>query len=310
MTPAPPYYHGTASPDIRRFRTEIPTQRGIIAGHFTTDPKFANTFVPVVAREGEAQTVYPVFLRAKNTFDPRDKKMVSLVMADIDRGADGQGHKLIVDNLLSTSRLGLTEPDAISFADSVTDKIGKKGASYTLTKFTFGDLETISPFIKAAGFDSYLDFEGGTGKDVTGIAVFNPADIKGVFAEYDPTAVPEGMRYEDDIMFSRRTDLPPPENAQKTQRANTIGTYRKAGAILDKIAGGVRGLDFSSGLGIGAGELGFESYEPFPKDGVNPTYLSASQIPVGAFDKITNLNTLNVVPRKDRDAIVRTLPPP
>jgi hypothetical protein len=109
----------------------------------------------------------------------------------------------------------------------------------------------------------------------------------------------------DEAMFSRTPYIPAPENAQKTQRANTIGTYRKAGAILDKIAGEGRGLDFSSGLGIGAGELGFESYEPFPKDGVNPTYLSASKIPVGAFDKITNLNTLNVVPRKDRDVIVR-----
>ena len=111
----------------------------------------------------------------------------------------------------------------------------------------------------------------------------------------------------DTAMLSRTPYIPAPENAQKTQRANTIGTYRKAGAILNKIAGEGRGLDFSSGLGIGAGELGFESYEPFPKDGVNPTYLSAAQIPVGAFDKITNLNTLNVVPRKDRDTIVRSI---
>jgi len=302
-----PYYHGTASPDIRRFRTEIPHAKGIIAGHFTTDPKFANTFVPVVAREGEAQTVYPVFLRAKNTFDPRDKKMVSLVMADIDRGADGQGHKLIVDNLLSTSRLDLTEPDAISFADSVTDKIGKKVRATPLTKFTFEDLETISPFIKAAGFDSYLDFEGGTGKDVTGIAVFNPADIKGVFAEYDPTAVPEGMRYEDDIMFSRRTDLPPPENAQRTQISGTLPTYRKAADILDREGSGDRYLDFGAGLGLGAKELGYDSYEPFPRKDFSPTYTEPDQISPRSYDKILNLNVLNVVPRDARDRIVRDI---
>ena len=29
---------------------------------------------------------------------------------------------------------------------------------------------------------------------MTGIAVFDPADIKGVFADFDPSGVPEGMR--------------------------------------------------------------------------------------------------------------------
>lgn len=222
------YYHGTASPDIRRFRTEIPHARGIIAGHFTKDPKFAGTFVPAIAREDEAQTIYPVFLRAKNTFDPRDKKMVSLVMADIDRGADGQGHKIIVDNLLSISRVGFTEPNAISFADSVTEEIGKKARATPLNKFTFEDLEIMSPFIKGAGFDSYLDFEGGSGKAATGIAVFNPADIKGVFAEYDPTAVPEGARYEDDIMFSLRKLEGMPESFDVDGQSVEFGYHQPA----------------------------------------------------------------------------------
>ncbi len=111
----------------------------------------------------------------------------------------------------------------------------------------------------------------------------------------------------DEAMASRSRDLPPAENAQRTQVANTIGTYRKAGDILDKMTGGDRGLDFSSGLGLGANELGFESYEPFARAGVSPTYTSGEQIPAGAFDKITNLNTLNVVPREDRDTIVKSI---
>ena len=111
----------------------------------------------------------------------------------------------------------------------------------------------------------------------------------------------------DEAMASRSRDLPPAENAQRTQVANTIGTYRKAGGILDKMTDGDRGLDFSSGLGLGANELGFESYEPFAREGVNPTYTSGEQIPAGAFDKITNLNTLNVVPREDRDTIVKSI---
>ena len=315
-----PYYHGTASPDIKQFRSRIPSAKGIIAGHFTLDQEFANRFVPAVSRDGEAGTVYPVFLRVNNTFDPFNKDMLRLVRSEVEKGAEGAGYQdileqqtqqamaspLMRDGINTAIALGVSDKSDVSpLAD---DKLSAAQKAINKKKLNFEELESLSPFIKAAGFDSYLDVEDSAGKGVvTGIAVFDTSNVKGVFAEYDPTAVPEGMQYEDDIMFSRRADLPPPENAQKTQRANTIGTYRKAGAILDKIAGGGRGLDFSSGLGIGAGELGFESYEPFPKDGVNPTYLSASQIPVGAFDKITNLNTLNVVPRKDRDAIVRSI---
>ena len=196
------YYHGTASPDIQRFRSEIPYAKGVIAGHFTTDPEFANTFVPLIAREGEAQIVYPVFLRVNNTFDPRNEQMRALVREEIAKGRDGQAHRFIVDNSLRTSKLDLQESDAIGFADSAVNE-AEAAISVSPNRTSFEELEILSPFIRAAGFDSYLDFEGGS-RGVTGIAVFDPANIKGVFADFDPSGVPEGMRYEDDIMHSRR----------------------------------------------------------------------------------------------------------
>lgn len=68
---------------------------------------------------------------------------------------------------------------------------------------SFSELEMLAPYIKEAGFAGYRDIEI-EGQRYSGIAMFNPADIKGVYAEFDPSAVPEGAAYDDDIMYSRR----------------------------------------------------------------------------------------------------------
>ena len=67
----------------------------------------------------------------------------------------------------------------------------------------FQQLEVIAPYIKEAGFNGYYDIEN-AGEEYVSVAMFNPGDVKGVFAEFDPDSVPEGMMYEDDIMFSRK----------------------------------------------------------------------------------------------------------
>jgi len=99
--------------------------------------------------------------------------------------------------------------------------------------------------------------------------------------------------------------LPPASNAQKTQIIGTLPTYEKAKAILDKEVG-VEGktLDFGAGLGEGAKVLKADTYEPFPRTGFNPNYLDSSTIPSNSYEKITNFNVLNVVPREVRDTIV------
>ena len=90
----------------------------------------------------------------------------------------------------------------------IDDRYGRT-ATYTegaVSPSTFGynSLGLISDFIDSAGFDSYIDYETDITEGATGIAVFDPSNIKGVFAKYDPSRVPEGSEYTDDIMFSRK----------------------------------------------------------------------------------------------------------
>jgi len=104
------------------------------------------------------------------------------------------------------------------------------------------------------------------------------------------------------------TNLPPASNAQRTQITTTKGTYKKAAAILkvEKGATDSKSLDFGAGRGHSA-DYGFDTYEPFPREGFTPTYNDPSKIPASSYDKITNLNVLNVVPPSIRDGIVKDI---
>ena len=97
--------------------------------------------------------------------------------------------------------------------------------------------------------------------------------------------------------------MPPASNAQKTQIAGTFPTYKKALGLLDAEFPEGKTLDFGAGLGMSR-DLGFDTYEPFPRAGFDPTYRSAADIPDASYDRLTNLNVLNVVPREVRDQIV------
>jgi len=99
----------------------------------------------------------------------------------------------------------------------------------------------------------------------------------------------------------------PPENAQRTQRANTIKTYRKVKSILDAEVPDGKTLDFGAGLGLGAEVLEADSYEPFPRSGFQPNYTNPSDIPSNSYKKLTSLNVLNVVPREVRDTLVQDI---
>ena len=67
-------------------------------------------------------------------------------------------------------------------------------------------------------------------------------------------------------------------------------------AALEATPGGSRVLDFGAGKGLGAREIGAETFEPFAKEYV-PTFTRAADIPSGSFDRIISTNTLNVMPR-------------
>lgn len=107
-----------------------------------------------------------------------------------------------------------------------------------------------------------------------------------------------------------KVELPPPENARKTQIAGTLPTYKKAAEILKKSKVKGKALDFGAGLGHGTKELGkgAHSYEPFPGETFKPHFVEVGSIPDNAYHKIVNLNVLNVVPnagkQRIRDSIV------
>jgi hypothetical protein len=98
--------------------------------------------------------------------------------------------------------------------------------------------------------------------------------------------------------------LPPAENAQKTQVANTLPTFLKAKDILDDHMPQGKSLDYGAGLGYSR-NYGFDTYDPFPRNHYQPTYGSPTDIPDGSYHRLTCLNVLNVVPRNVRDDIVR-----
>ena len=91
-----------------------------------------------------------------------------------------------------------------------------------------------------------------------------------------------------------------PDSSRKTQITTTTPTYRKVRDLLPE----GKTLDFGSGKGIGAREVGFDTYEPFPDADFTPNYSSAKEIPDESYENVTSLNVLNVVKPETRTEIL------
>ena len=98
-----------------------------------------------------------------------------------------------------------------------------------------------------------------------------------------------------------------PAVSQKTQRANTLSTYKKALDVLNQHVPGGLILDYGAGLGLGSKWMKSHSFEPYPQSGFNPTYRLPSRVPPKRYDKIVCLNVLNVLDRRERDNAVKTI---
>ena len=94
-----------------------------------------------------------------------------------------------------------------------------------------------------------------------------------------------------------------PEDSQKTQITTTTSTYKKSKEILPE----GKTLDFGAGKGVGAKEVGSDTYEPFPDKSFSPTYTDSKSIPSNSYDNITSLNVLNVVKPDIRSDIVQDI---
>jgi len=123
--------------------------------------------------------------------------------------------------------------------------------------------------------------------------------------EVDPNAMGSGLG--NVKLKPKEIELPPAENSAKTQISGTLPTYKKADTLLTELSGEGKTLDFGAGLGLSKKELGFDTYEPFPKADFTPDFSNPSDIPSNSYSKVTNLNVLNVVPRDVRDTIVQDI---
>jgi BMFP domain-containing protein YqiC len=150
-------YHGTVWTDISKFES-FRAQKGI-AGFFAFDPAFAAEFAKMYAEEYENEgvrkspTVYPVYLSLKKVFDVRKKSDREEIDWEI-------------------------QPGSLDW-----DWAMKRG-------WDWADLEDSVNAMKRAGFDGYIDFEFGSNKPPTGIAVFDPRNIKSAIGNrgtFDPT---------------------------------------------------------------------------------------------------------------------------
>ena len=220
------YYHATAaSRPIKKFRSDLPniSARNAIAGHFTLKPGFAETFLPAKVYEdgkdvysmdeGDSPAIYPVYLRAKNSFDAgkiyregptgQTTGQIEALLQEI--GDDSHPYyREYEKNFIFYDREKIPEKlaEQKKYLEHLVDEL------VVDPEFNYSELETLAPFIRSAGYDSYIDYENSIADPATGIAMFDPSDIKGVFAQYDPSGVPEGYEYADDIMFSRRKTGP------------------------------------------------------------------------------------------------------
>ena len=114
-------------------------------------------------------------------------------------------------------------------------------------------------------------------------------------------AVKKGSKVAKSIAKTEKDIIP--EATKKTQRPNTLATYKN---VNEKYFKNIKGktLDFGAGLGLGSKELKADAFEPFPREGFKPKYTEIDQIPSNSYSKIANLNVLNVVPKNVRDEIV------
>lgn len=156
-------FHGTGWTNIREFRSF--RAKGDIAGFFAFDPGFAEDFAMLYQEYGTADfeedefgsrklpVIYPVYLSLKKVFDIRKKE---------DRDA--------------------VEFDSLAKLNGWEE--GKLGWSWTVMED-----RVLIRRMKEKGFDGCIDFEKGSNVEPTGIAVFDPRNVKSAYGNrgtFDP----------------------------------------------------------------------------------------------------------------------------
>ena len=113
--------------------------------------------------------------------------------------------------------------------------------------------------------------------------------------ELDPDgAILHGI--EDDLLDLNKS-MEANKASQTTQRTNTVGTATKASTYLDSLGVEGRSLDYGAGKGLNARTNQIDdTFEPFPEDAFNPTFVSPNDVPEDTYGKIISTNVINVLP--------------
>jgi hypothetical protein len=99
-----------------------------------------------------------------------------------------------------------------------------------------------------------------------------------------------------------------PKLSQATQRGNTLSTAKASQDYLKKMGGQGKSIDYGAGLGTNAQQLGVtDTFEPFPREGFDPTYQFSADIPANSYGQLISTNVLNVIPPEARKSAVQNI---
>lgn len=308
-------YHGT-NKDISTFESGRPVQ------WLAENPELANQFVAGGRRKmgnkpSKGSVVYPVHAKVKNPLDLTDatpQKAISTVDFLKQAGVDTSP-----ENLRRLAEWDYELTKAYGGGSHLEDPVGSRieRMQYPEPLWSLLDRHMVIKALEDQGYDSVKLTEKFGNKEPYGesqtIGVFNPANIKsatGNVGTYDIGAT-DITKSKGGVIKSLAKaiakELPEAKASQRTQIPGTEPTYRKAYDILEREMPGGRTLDYGAGLGHGSRLMGAESFEPFPREGFKPDFIRPEDIPTEEFDRLVNLNVLNVMPREVRDATVENI---
>jgi len=228
---------------------------------------------------------------------------------DIEKAKKIPSHQAYIDEKLNKTGGELYRQIAFGNKPTMSESRGQKAASGLLNDAGIKGIKYLDGNSRAAnkGTRNYVNFDADdvnvvsrNGDPIPDEGLLGDSKMKN--ASFNDEA---GLLGSSDNADS--FDYPPAENAAKTQISGTLPTYKKAGDILNESAPQGRSLDFGAGLGLGASEIGYETFEPYAGGKWTPEFSNPQDIPSDTYSRVTNLNVLNVVPKQARDAIVKDI---
>lgn len=167
------FLHGTQmKQETVEGMTEFRGTRGVSV-HVTDKPEVSDIFAGQPVLPEERAVVFPVHLKkGRNTFDKRNSDHVETLKEVV----KDRAQRIIDGDPDASVGLPSNDADRRRLAKHLNDMVEED-----VKWWDFSRLEAFKRDIEEAGFDSYVDFEAAD-FNPTGIAVFNPEDVKSTMA--------------------------------------------------------------------------------------------------------------------------------